>query len=169
MILSLPSLYAHFGGIKEIRQHLALRGYRELTARMVASGFGLSGEQALVAVCNAYLEWIRTSPGLYSAIIACPYLQNEELAAAAETWIDVIYRALAFYGFDKAEAIHASRGIRSIVHGFGSLERGGSFSTGVDRDESFRRMLLSVIDGLRKHAGACAPREAKRNPSARDL
>jgi AcrR family transcriptional regulator len=151
--ISPPSVYAHFDGLAEIRRELALRGYRELASHMTASGFGLAGEEALDAVCTAYLEWIRKSPGLYSAIIACPWTQHEDLQEASERWLAVLYRALAFYGFDREEAIHASRGLRSIVHGFASLER-TSFRAPVDRDTSFQRMLRSFIQGLRDTAAA---------------
>jgi AcrR family transcriptional regulator len=145
-----PSLYAHFAGLPELRRELALRGYRELTQCMIHGGFGLAGEEALFAVCNAYLQWIRESPGLYSAIIALSHLQDPKLKEAAADWIGVLYRALSFYGFNQEELVHASRGLRSIVHGFGSLERGGSFVVPVDRNESFRRMLHSFIKGLRE-------------------
>ena len=143
-----PSLYAHFAGLPELRHELALRGYRELTQCMVKSGFGLSGEEALFAVCTAYLKWIRESPGLYSAIIAMSHLDSPKLKEAAADWIGVLYRALSFYGFTQEQMVHASRGLRSIVHGFGSLEKGGSFVVPVDRNESFRIVLHSFIKGL---------------------
>jgi AcrR family transcriptional regulator len=148
--ISPPSIYAHFAGLPELRRELALRGYRELTAHMVQGGFGLAGGDALIGVCNAYLDWIRRFPGLYSAIIAVPYLSDAELTQASREWVGVLFRALSFYGFDTDGVIHASRGLRSIVHGFGSLERDGAFVSGVDRDESFRRVLHSFVEGLRE-------------------
>ena len=146
--ISPPSIYAHFAGLPELRRELALRGYRELTATMVDGGFGLGGEAALVGVCNAYLDWIRKSPGLYSAVIASTYVGDTEMTQASREWVGVLFRALSFYGFDNDGVIHASRGLRSIVHGFGSLERDRAFISGVDRDESFRRVLHSFIKGL---------------------
>ena len=159
--ISPPSIYAHFAGLPELRRKLALRGYRELTAAMVDGGFGLAGEAALVGVCNAYLQWIRRCPGLYSAIIASSYANDAELAKASREWVGVFFRVLAFYGFDDDGVIHASRGLRSIVHGFGSLEKDGAFFiVGVDRDESFRRVLHSFVQGL----GETARETAKRVP-----
>jgi len=146
--ISPPSLYAHFAGLPELRLELALRGYRELTDAMIQGGFGLAGEEALFAVCCTYLQWIRESPGLYSAIIALSHLHDPKLKKAAADWIGVLYRALSCYELSQEERVHASRGLRSIVHGFGSLERSGSFVVPVDHDESFRRVLQSFIKGL---------------------
>lgn len=47
--------------------------------------------------------------------------------------------------------IHAVRGLRSIVHGFATLEAGGGFGMPLDRDESFLRLLRAYLAGLRTH------------------
>ena len=36
-----------------------------------------------------------------------------------------------------AEAIHAARGLRSVAHGFATLEEAGGFGISLDPDESF--------------------------------
>lgn len=85
-----------------------MRGYRELTAHMVQRGFGLAEADALIGVCNAYLNWIRRCPGLYSAITAVPYLSDAELTQASRDWVGVLFRALSFYGFDTEGVVHAA-------------------------------------------------------------
>ena len=46
-------------------------------------------------------------------------------------------------------AIHAVRGLRSIVHGFATLELAGGFVMPLDCDESFCRLMQAFLAGLR--------------------
>ena len=46
------------------------------------------------------------------------------------------------------EAIHAARGLRSVAHGFATLEEAGGFGIFLDPDESFRRLVRAYVDGL---------------------
>lgn len=55
---------------------------------------------------------------------------------------------LELYGLDEAAAIHAVRGLRSIVHGFATLELAGGFGLPLDCDESFLRLLRAYVAGL---------------------
>lgn len=55
---------------------------------------------------------------------------------------------LASCGVSGEEAIHAARGLRSVAHGFATLEEGGGFGMDVDADESFRRLVRAFVDGL---------------------
>ena len=56
------------------------------------------------------------------------------------------------YGLDEDAAIHAVRGLRSIAHGFATLELAGGFGIPLARDESYLRLLRAYVAGLR--AGA---------------
>jgi hypothetical protein len=54
------------------------------------------------------------------------------------------------YGLQGAEAIHALRGLRSLVHGFASLEASGALKHPVKRDESFAWLVESFLAMLEK-------------------
>ena len=47
------------------------------------------------------------------------------------------------------DAIHAVRALRSLIHGFATLEQGGGFGIPLDLDESFRRLIAIYIAGIR--------------------
>jgi hypothetical protein len=53
------------------------------------------------------------------------------------------------YRLGEDAAIHAVRGLRSIVHGFATLELAGGFGLALDRDESFLLLLRAYVAGLR--------------------
>ncbi len=57
---------------------------------------------------------------------------------------------LASYGLSSEEAVHAARGLRSVAHGFATLEVSGGFGIPLDLDESFRRLLRAFTAGLRQ-------------------
>ena len=143
-----PSVYAHFGGLTELRRELALWAYRAITRKMTEAAVGLAGKDALLALGHAYLEFIRASPGLYSAIVSSPDVADTELRAAGVAWLAVFECVLATLGLPAEHATHALRGIRSIVHGFGMLETNGAFLTPVDRDTSFRHVLQTFVEGI---------------------
>ena len=143
-----PSVYAHFGGLTELRRELALWGYRAITQKMNEAAVGLAGKDALLALGHAYLQFIRASPGLYSAIVPSPDVADTELRAAGVAWLAVFERVLATLNLPVDSRTHALRGLRSIVHGFGMLETHGTFLTSVDRDASFRHVLQTFVQGI---------------------
>jgi hypothetical protein len=76
------------------------------------------------------------------------------LEAESSRVVNIVVAVLSAYGLQGDDALHAVRGIRSIVHGFATLEAAGNFAMALDRDESFRRLVRLQIDGLRRLAAA---------------
>jgi hypothetical protein len=54
----------------------------------------------------------------------------------------------------KDDRLHAVRGLRSLVHGFVSIEADGGFGLALDTDESFSRAVETYVAGLRATRGA---------------
>lgn len=143
-----PSVYAHYAGLADLRRDLALWGHRELAQALRHAVIGLSGPPALIAAGQAFLAFIRQSPGLYSATITTPSPADVALRETADEGIEVLRRLLASMSLSEADQIHALRGLRSIVHGFGLLEAAGAFQTRLNRDESFARVLQTFVDAV---------------------
>jgi AcrR family transcriptional regulator len=141
-----PSVYAHFnGGLADLRRALALWGHRALAGQLRQAVEGRQGAEALLGLGDAYLAFIRGEPGLYSATVATPDEDDVELRAASEEWVAVLYNTIADLGLAPDDVGHASRGIRSIVHGFGLLEASGAFRGPLDRDVSFAQVLRTFV------------------------
>ena len=141
-----PSVYAHFEGLPEIRAELAKTGHHALAHQLRSSAVAQTGASGVIVVAKAYLAFIRDQPGLYSATMQPS--SNLEARAAADEWLSVIQRLLESMGLSGDDLIHALRGIRSMVHGFGQLEVIGQFRTQVDRDASFDRMVCAFVDAI---------------------
>ena len=147
--IRLPSLYNHVDGLAGLRRELALLGVRELGESMAQAAIGKAGDEAVHALAQAYRAYVTTHPGRYAAGIRAAPADDAELAALGARVVAIVVAVLHPYGLHNDDAIHAVRGLRSIVHGFATLESAGGFGIPLDVDESFRRLVAAYIVGLR--------------------
>ncbi|HEX6509125.1 MAG TPA: WHG domain-containing protein [Chloroflexota bacterium] len=146
-----PSLYKHVAGLSALQRDLSLLGLTILGDNLTDAAVGRSADEAIRAVAYAYRTFAREHPGLYTAALRAPAPSDTELDAAAGRVVGVILRVLEGYGLRGDDALHAIRALRSLLHGFISLEAGGGFGLPLDLDESYRRMVTMFIEAL--HAG----------------
>jgi AcrR family transcriptional regulator len=147
-----PSLYAHVDGLGDLRRRIGDRGALELADELQAAATGRAGGDALIAVANAYRRYALAHPGSYEALQRAPDPADSEATAAAQRVVDVVLAVLRGYGLADEDAIHATRVIRSGLHGFVTLERGGGFALPLGLDESYARLVAVLDRGLRPQA-----------------
>ncbi|ASS65778.1 MULTISPECIES: TetR-like C-terminal domain-containing protein [unclassified Paenibacillus] len=147
-----PSLYNHVAGLPELRRLLALNALERLNGRLVLALDGKQGDEAMRSFCAAYLQFARTHPGLYEAVQRAPEPEDEQLQQAGGTVVRLALDALSGFELQGDAAIHAVRGIRSLLHGFVSLERVGGFGMPLDTDATFRMLVDTYMEGLRQRA-----------------
>lgn len=146
-----PSLYNHIDGLDGLHRDLTLMSARNLADRMEQAAIGRSGHQAILAIAQAYRDYIKSAPALYqNSLRASGNLaqKDPELEALEERTVRVVLVVVESFGLRGNDAIHAVRGLRSLIHGFASLEVAGGFGMPLDCDESFRRLLDIFIRGL---------------------
>lgn len=150
-----PSLYNHVEGMPGLLRQLALRNARDLAACMGDAAMGRSGPEAVLAVAEAYRAYIKQHSGLYMASLRASGAQvqdgsppDTELAEAEARVVRIVLAVLASFSLAGEDAIHAVRGLRSVVHGFATLEVAGGFGLPLDCDESFRRLVGLLVAGL---------------------
>ena len=144
-----PSLYAHVGGLEDVRRRLAIRGAREMAVVLREAATGRAGGDALRAIAAAHRAYARAHPGSYLAAQRAPAPDDSEAQAAAAEVVDVLRAVLAGYGLEGDHAIHAARAVRAALHGFALLESGGGFGIKLDVGESFERMVELLDQGMR--------------------
>lgn len=153
--VKVPSLYNHVAGIVGLRRELALTGTRMLGATLTRAAIGRAEDDAVMSMANAYREFVKRHPGLYAAGVQAADPADKELGLAEAEVVDTVLRVLSAYGLRGDEAIHAVRGLRSVLHGFSSLEAGGGFGLPLNLDTSFSRLVQIYISGLRAAAHTC--------------
>jgi AcrR family transcriptional regulator len=143
-----PSLYNHVAGLEGLRRELRLRGLRELAAELQRAALGRAGSDAMRALAHAYRAYAAARPGLYALTQRSAGPMDEELATASEAVVGVVRATLRGFGHEGEAALHATRCLRSALHGFVGLEAEGGFGLDLPVDESFERLLTLLDTGL---------------------
>lgn len=144
-----PSLYNHVDGLDGLRRDVRLRGLERLGDVLQRAAVGRSERDALAAVARAYRTFGREHPGLYALTLAGGY-EDDPSAAAASRVVDTVLAVLRGFGLDGEDALHATRFLRSALHGFVALEQEGAFAMPIDRETSFERLLDATAAGLQR-------------------
>ena len=131
-----PSLYKHVDGLDAVRRGLALRGIAEANRRLQLATIGKARDDALYALADAYWRFARERPGLYAASLRAAKPGEKEVAAAGDAFLGIVLAVLSGYGVSGDDALHATRGLRAIIHGFVSLDAAGGFRLKLDLEES---------------------------------
>ncbi len=146
-----PSLYNHIHSLEDLRDELALLNARQLADRLTEAAIGRSGPDLYRAIAQAYRSYIKEFPGLYLSSLRVSNPENgqdEHLQREEARSVHIAMAAVASFGLQGEDAVHAVRAIRSAVHGFATLEIAGGFGLPTDCDESFRRLIDVLIRGL---------------------
>jgi len=143
-----PSLYNHVDGLPGLHAALTQYGLQILHDQLLKAVAGRSGEEALRHACFAYVEFARTHPGLYEAALQPIQPDHADTKQIGDEIVRLLLQVLAHYGLEEAGALHSVRTLRSLCHGFSSLERGGQFAMDLSLDESLAYMIEIFIQGL---------------------
>jgi AcrR family transcriptional regulator len=143
-----PSLYNHFDGLPGLRKKLAIYGIDRLYKGMADAAIGVSGTEAVLAISQFYVNFARMHPGLYEATLLAPDPEDEDVQQAGAKIVDLSVRVLTVYHLDGNQALHAVRGLRSILHGFSALEQKGGFKMALDLDESLTIIIKAFLAGM---------------------
>ena len=126
------------------------------TARCQRATVGKARDEALFAFAHAYWQFARERPGLYAASVRAAKPGENDIAAAGEALIGIVLSVLAGYGVTGDDALHATRGLRAIIHGFVSLDAMGGFRLKLDLDEILDRLLTAFTRDLATRGAAVA-------------
>jgi AcrR family transcriptional regulator len=146
-----PSLYNHIDGLPGLMRELSILNASNLAERLSEAAIGKSGPEAVRAIMGAMRTYVKECPGLYMSTVRAAGTQpeaNPKLEQEENRTVKVGMAVMASFGLEEEDAIHALRGMRSLVHGFATLEISGGFGIPLDLDESFSRLVDIFIAGL---------------------
>lgn len=143
-----PSLYNHVQGQEGLRRELALFGVQALLTAVRHAAIGKVGHDALSAIAHAYRAFAQANPGIYELTLQAPAATDAELQQLSAEILGIIGLILGTFGLTGNHALHTIRGLRSLLHGFVSLEMGGGFGLPLDLDESFQQMVTAYLHGV---------------------
>jgi AcrR family transcriptional regulator len=140
-----PSLYHHVDGLPGLRRDLAMAAAGQIGAVMRDAASVEDPRQALRAIAEAYRSFVVEHPGLYASMLPAPGPgEDDELYAALAAPVEAVVPVLAALGVGDTEMIPTVRIVRSLLHGFVTLEQDGGFGMPVDIDETFEQLVASI-------------------------
>lgn len=143
-----PSLYNHVQGLHGLRKLLSIYGLEQLLIVLTRAAIGRSGDIAIHEMGKAYVSFARSHPGLYEFTLLAPDPQDPEVQRAGQELVDLVIQVLNAYDLEEEIALHVARGLRSILHGFASLEQKGGFGLQLDNDVSLELLINTFLSGL---------------------
>lgn len=147
--IAAPGVYRHVEDVEDLRVAIGSLAAGEVAVELARSTTGLAGPDALVALAGALRAWAEAHPGRYAALQVAPDPGDEEAQAQMAELIGTIGSAMRVYELEGDDLTDAIRLLRSLLHGFVSLEQGEGFKDPRDLDASFERMVRSLDPLLR--------------------
>ncbi|NED95691.1 TetR/AcrR family transcriptional regulator [Phytoactinopolyspora alkaliphila] len=142
-----PSLYKHVRSLSELRTLVGERVLNEMADRFIAVVIGYSGDDAVTALMHAYRAYVGEHPRRYAAVPFDP-LHSEALVEAGQRVLNVCLAVLRGYGMSDSAAVHATRCLRALAHGFVSIETNGGFGLPEDLDETYDQAIQMFLASL---------------------
>ncbi len=143
-----PSLYHHVQGLRDLYAGLASLGMQRLGTQIARAAIGKAHGDAIRAIAREYRTFARTYPELYKAILKSPEMQCSAITEAENGIVQILFKVLEPYHYSEEEAFHRIRGLRSLLHGFVSLEAAGFFRAPWDVEKSYERLIAGVLDSM---------------------
>ncbi len=144
-----PSLYKHVASQADLAHLIAVLASIEVADAIRDAIQGRAGRDALIAGAQAMRTYVHEHPGRYAAGNAARLTgPDDPLIAAADRVLASWAAMLRGYRLESSEEIHAMRLLRSVLHGFATLEAAGGFQIDTSVDDSFSWMINFIDHGL---------------------
>jgi AcrR family transcriptional regulator len=144
-----PSLYKHVSSQADLAHRIAVLAMTEVSEAIRDAISGRAGRDALAAGAQAMRMYVREHPGRYAAGNAARAIGPDDPLIPADGRVVASWAAmLRGYRLDSSQEIHALRMLRSILHGFATLEAADGFRIDMDVDGSFAWMIDFIDHGL---------------------
>ncbi|AXG81776.1 TetR/AcrR family transcriptional regulator [Streptomyces paludis] len=150
-----PSLYKHVGGQEDLNRRIAALALTEAADAVGGAVQGYAGRDALAAAARAFRAFVLAHPGRYAATVGVePHGPDDPLAAAGQRLLGAFMAVLRGYEIAETDVDHALRMLRSLCHGFATLQSAHAFQWSTDIDASFEWLITFADRGLRAMSSA---------------
>jgi AcrR family transcriptional regulator len=144
-----PSLYKHVDNLADLIHRIAVLATIELGDAVRDAIQGRAGSEALIAASQAMRTYVKEHPGRYAAGNAVQQTgPDDQLSTAINRLLASLSAVLRGYRLDPTQEIHGLRMLRSMLHGFATLEVEGGFRFDTDVNDSFAWMINLIDHGL---------------------
>lgn len=144
-----PSLYNHIKSLEDLKKNLMIYGWKQLEQQILRSVAGVSGYEALRAMCYAFYEYATTNPGIFNAMLWYNKFQDEETVGVTEELFTVLFKIMGSLQISQENANHLIRTFRSFLEGFSLLVNNKAFGNPISIKESFELSVEVLMAGIK--------------------
>jgi len=148
-----PSLYNHIGGLPELKEKVSHYAMEQLKDCLVRAVMGRGGIDALKEMGKSYIQFAREHTGLYETIQWMNIAADAPAGSLFSEVVQLVYDIAATVGADELEASHIIRIVRSMAHGFASVESHRGFSHPSSVESSYEYALDMLFLGIKTRQG----------------
>ena len=148
------SLYNHVSSLEELLVRVARRVMDEMNRALYRALEGRAGDEAVTALFHAYRDYVHANPEVYRVVLALPRMEGEAVAAAAAHITGPVQQVREDYGRTPEAPGHCPRYLRSLMHGFATLENRGYLShMEPPAEESYEFLITCALEQLHRIEG----------------
>lgn len=144
-----PSLYNHFANMDTLRKEMTIYLTKKLNLKLMEELIGKSGEDAIRSFAYTYKNFAFTHKTGYRLFMNIASTEDPELLALVSETNAILTKTLLPYVVDETDCIHKKRTLRSLLHGFISMNFLGYFQCPVNLDDSFSYMIENYIKSIK--------------------
>lgn len=144
-----PSLYNHIKSLDDLKKGLMLYGWKQLEEKLLLAVVGVSGYDALRAMCYAFYEYATENPGVFNAMLWYNKFQDEETLNATKRLFTVLFKIMGTLSIPDETINHLIRTFRGFLEGYALLVNNGAFGNPISIRESFNLSVKVLMAGVR--------------------
>lgn len=144
-----PSLYNHIKSMEDLKKELMLYGWKHLEENLLMAVVGVSGYDALRAMCYAFYDYATENPGVFNAMLWYNKFQDEETADATKQLFVVLFKIMGAMHISEENINHLIRTLRGFLEGYALLVNNGAFGNPISIRESFELSVEVLLAGIK--------------------
>ncbi len=144
-----PSLYNHIKSLEDLKKGLMLYGWKQLEEKLLLAVVGVSGYDAMRAMCYAFYEYATENPGVFNAMLWYNKFQDEETLNATKRLFTVLFKIMGTLSIPDETINHLIRTFRGFLEGYALLVNNGAFGNPISIRESFDLSVEVLMAGVR--------------------
>ncbi|NUU24221.1 MAG: TetR/AcrR family transcriptional regulator [Streptomycetaceae bacterium] len=143
------SLYTHVDGIDGLYRQVALLTQREIGDRLWQAAMGRSGAEAIMALAEAYREYVLRHPGRYEVLVRYHHpADDDQFRANAQYVAEPIRASLRSFGLGPAEVSSALQVFSASIRGLCLNEAVGWHADKKGPEQALRQFVALFTTGL---------------------
>lgn len=145
-----PSLYNHIAGNEALDLAVSIEGYRRIAEFVVQEASHVEEPiTALRTAAHAQRDFAKRHPRLYAFTTTHSIpVENKDFAQQLNDEFEFFARLLRPFDLSADDIVHTIRIFQASIHGFIQAENAGLFVLAQSIDESFERLLDTLLSGL---------------------